>query len=706
MVISKRFKVEYEDVNNGTTIIAETGQDTGAPKIDRHVHIRKKNDPDILKLRIEDPDFGNTIPTDKQRFATAQNGTDDPEILYKQFDPENQTFITRGRFYAKNSGSIDEEGRLAVKLFSFMKFLADEDVSVQNSTDIESALNEALNPAGYVADTGGASVPALNGQYSAESTKETVFQELTRNYNFAMTFTAELDSSNNYKVKFEPEGAGGTVSTLVDRNQSGKFLIQDVDTTNNIYEVQGDRTDELALGQVIQVNGSTGNDDSYTITALSSSGGLTQISVQENISDPTADGVILPGGTALIQDWQKNKTESVKNKITVEGVNKQTKNSITVTEENSDIQAKTGTKKQSIKIGYLDAPTDVEAQLDAQEIAQSFLVPEKGVSELPQGGTVKTPVFEDNVVNDSFQILSNRLNIDDTFTCVQQINFFPEGASKLKFEFEQEGLEKQAKDAENLRDERARLHPSAKTDVGNQAVNTGSAESNTGTIGGVGEEDDRGNNESDVAQTGGVDKDGGSSVISSSDETSLSVSQPGFNFLKVAELSGGSSASEGALIHLSFNTELNNNPSQFAGELREHKIRVNSDEGRKFPESDGKKVRTFHDPIDSNGDGSADFFTQENASVSIFIPRNTAGRDYDVEIETDASVKYDVDAHITVFDEHDHGDDLGNDNNAMGLQDDLNTDDSDHGGGSGSNQHGGSTDKTEVNIQTEDKTNR
>jgi hypothetical protein len=469
--LSRRFKLEYEDASNGTTIIAETGQDTGAAKINRHVHILRKNDPDILKLRLEIDDYGNNIPTDKSQYAQAQNGTDDPEILYKQFDRDTQSFVTQGRFYAKNSGAVNEDGELAVKLYSFLKFHAKGEVSVSETGDTLSAMNQAL-PSGYVAvdPTGGVS---LTGEYNSNGRREQAFQELTRNYNYALTFTSELDANNDYKVRFEPVGQGGTVSTLVDRNQTGRFPIVDIDTVNDSFSVAGDKTGDLVVDQVIQVEGSTGNDGSFTVTSTSfnSSSNETVISVSENVSNSTADGSVIPGGSAKVKSWEKNKTDNVINKVTVTGVNKKTGNQVTATANNNSIQNKIGVKsRDNVKIGYLNASSDSDAESDAQEIAESLLRPGKGISELPESGRVKTPVFSDNIVNDSVQFVSNRLNIDDTFTVKEQRNFFPEGASELDLNFEKEGLEGAARQSQNLRDERSRLLSSSQQDVGNQTV--------------------------------------------------------------------------------------------------------------------------------------------------------------------------------------------------------------------------------------------
>jgi len=181
-LLSRRFKLEYNDASNGTTVIAETGQNTGALKINRHMQMRRQKDPDILKLWLEGTNFGDSIPTRKSEFGQAQNGTDEPEILYKQYDPDTDSFVTQGRYYAKNTGTINEDGQLALKLYSFHKYTARQSVETgTTTTNVEDALNSVL-PAGYVADVpAGATPPSVDG-YSINGRRKKGDHELTRDY--------------------------------------------------------------------------------------------------------------------------------------------------------------------------------------------------------------------------------------------------------------------------------------------------------------------------------------------------------------------------------------------------------------------------------------------------------------------------------------------------------------------------------------------
>jgi hypothetical protein len=458
--LSRRFKLEYTDSNGDQQVIAETGQNTGALTIDRHVHIRRKNDPDILKLWLEGSNFGQAIPTRKSEFDLADNGEDEPEILYYQYNRETDSFDLKNRFYAKNTGTINENGQLALKLYSHMRYTSRSQVDTGTITsDVGTAMNNVL-PSGYQASIPASVTPPNVKNYSLNARREKGYQELTRNYNYAFTFTSQQDNNNNYLVKYEPVGFGGTVDTLVSNEQAGKQVITDVDTSNDVFTVNGDQTNTLVVNQSILVENSTGNDGTYTITNLNydSNNNETEITVNENVSSSTADGYIIPGGQAIFKSWEKDKTDSIINKVKVVGTNSNGE-TVTATATNQTQINNFGEKFKEYKIGY------VEDSTEAQQIAENYLVPglnDDGtdITKVPESGTVKTTVYTDNVVNDSFQVVDNLRKIDDTYTCVQQRNYWPEGVSELEFEFEQENLEEAARDSENLRDERARLYPS------------------------------------------------------------------------------------------------------------------------------------------------------------------------------------------------------------------------------------------------------
>jgi len=67
-----------------------------------------------------------------------------------------------------------------------------------------------------------------------------------------------------------------------------------VDTSANEFTAEGDVTTELDEGKTIEVLGSTGNDQKYTINSFSfnSTSNITTISVEEDVTDSTADGKI------------------------------------------------------------------------------------------------------------------------------------------------------------------------------------------------------------------------------------------------------------------------------------------------------------------------------------------------------------------------------------------------------------------------------
>ena len=480
---TRRFKLEYTDSNEDVQTIAELGQDTGELKIDRFVEFKRKNDPDILKVWLEGDDFGNTIPTRKSEFGTASNGTDEPEIRLKQYNPDTSSFDLINRFYAKNKGTINENGELALKLYSFFRFTGRQSVATgtvsdtngNGNVDIEDALNATL-PTGYAADVPGSVTPPTVTGYSLDARREKGFHELTRDFKWAMTFTGNLDGSNNALVKYEPEGFGGTVDTLVSNEQAGAYTITAVDTTNEIFTVPGNVTNQLVVDQAILVNGSTGNDGTYTITNLNYDGGNneTDITVSEDITSSTADGQIIPGGQAIFKSWEKDKTDAIINKVKVEGTKPSDSTEVVGTAENTAQINNFGEKFLKVKRGY------IETESEADTIAESYLVPGKDdqgndITTVPESGTVKTSVYSDNVVNDSFQVVDNTRNIDDTYTVVEQRNYWPEGATELEFEFEKENLEGAARESENLRDERARLYPEStqQENVGSQNLETG-----------------------------------------------------------------------------------------------------------------------------------------------------------------------------------------------------------------------------------------
>lgn len=700
--LSRRFKLEYTDSSGTVQTIAENGQNTGALQIDRWVHIRNKNDPDILKIWLEGDNFGSSIPTRKNEFGTASNETNEPEIRYKQYNPDTDSFITRNRFYPKNKGTIDEQGRLAWKLYSFMKYTARQSVSFSPvSTDVESALNNTL-PSGYIADVPSGITPPSVNAYSLNARREKGYQELTRNYKYALTFTSNLDGSNNAQVKYEPEGFGGTIDTLVSNEQAGSYKIIAVDTTNEIFTVSGDVTDLFAVNQSILIDGSTGNDGTYTISALNydSTNNETDITVDEDVTSSTADGRIIPGGQAIFKAWEKDKTEAIINKVTVEGTNS---NGVTITGTATN-QAQLdnfGEKFLKVKVGYL------EDQAEAEEIAKRYLVPGKDengndITKVPESGTLKTTIYSDNIVNDSVQVVDNTRSIDDTYTVVQQRNYWPEGASELELEFEKENLEKAAREAENLRDERARLYPNQQQDVGNQVVDADTED--------VTDQYDSHNSNQHPHDVAGeqTTAGGGAAASVSQDLFDSNFSIPANSTGTITTANVGTVDQQAALYYITFRINPDRTPTT-ASEIQAlaPTIRIRQDVSgftQYYPTQTGQVLYST-----AASPENEDFWNTVNHEVTIKVPNVFNDSTEEVQIETGGTpIEGIINVSRVGEEEHEHSVPFISDratDRSDGSTNDTNPSDSNAGDTTSLNADG-STDAKNINVAKENKTDR
>ncbi|MFB6208533.1 MAG: hypothetical protein ABEJ56_00150 [Candidatus Nanohaloarchaea archaeon] len=88
------------------------------------------------------------------------------------------------------------------------------------------------------------------------------------------------------------------------------FSIKDVNTTNDIFVVSGNKTEFFTSDQDISVNNSTGNDGNYTVSSVSydSTNNETDITVNEDVTDSTADGKIYAGEPAIFWTGRRFQT--------------------------------------------------------------------------------------------------------------------------------------------------------------------------------------------------------------------------------------------------------------------------------------------------------------------------------------------------------------------------------------------------------------
>lgn len=70
------------------------------------------------------------------------------------------------------------------------------------------------------------------------------------------------------------------------------YNIYSIDLTGNYILIEGDWASEFSVGGGINIQGSTNNNGPYTVSAVSLSGGYTQVTLTESLTSATADGVI------------------------------------------------------------------------------------------------------------------------------------------------------------------------------------------------------------------------------------------------------------------------------------------------------------------------------------------------------------------------------------------------------------------------------
>lgn len=207
-MVGTRWRLTYTDSGGTKRTIAELGQDTGANKIDRIRYILKQKNPWILKV-FTDPEVLNNIPQELTEFEGSE-----PEILFEEY--ENGSWTTRGRFY--NASETNEENEYAIQFMDFYHKVMNQEASVSSTTtNIVDVLEKAL-PNGYVVDapssTDVGGYPSVD-DYSANNTQvRKVYREITRDNDWSLFFLPEQDGSGNWKVRFEPDGFGGSVDIL------------------------------------------------------------------------------------------------------------------------------------------------------------------------------------------------------------------------------------------------------------------------------------------------------------------------------------------------------------------------------------------------------------------------------------------------------------------------------------------------------------
>jgi len=211
-VSSVPVRLRYNDSSDGMTTIGtmRTGSDNNLDTV------TIKNDSEgYNKVVIEgDSSLQENLPVSETTFGSAQNNESEPEILVEVLN--NDSWSVRERCYAVEGGSVDDNGNYKnSKLYGHEKYTGEKRVETATITsDIEDAMQELI-PAGYTLQVpGDVTVPSVN-EWSYKGPRENAYLELTRNYDWVLMFTSDLDSDDNYIVRFEPFGYGGSEGNIV-----------------------------------------------------------------------------------------------------------------------------------------------------------------------------------------------------------------------------------------------------------------------------------------------------------------------------------------------------------------------------------------------------------------------------------------------------------------------------------------------------------
>jgi len=363
-------------------------------------------------------------------------------------------------------------------------------------------------------------------------------------------------------------------------------------------------------------------------------------------------------------------------------------------------------------IGY------VNSNAEAQDIAVNLIAADSdgGSPESTEHGRVTAPIDRPATsnLNASIQILNDEINVDDSFTVVQQKDFFHQSQTQYSFEFEKELESRERRDKKDLGNRNSELIIEGQQDVGNQSVTTGSAESNTGKTGGVGEFGDRSDNESNVSKTGGVGEFGDRSDNESNVAKTGGVSDDvtdfpnGFNvsdsFFSLSNNSfnivSSSLSYDGNILNLLGFVETDTPNAEMIVRLTTTNV--------SFP------FVSYRVKTDDNGEISINHTSSDDAlqgETFQFLVKNKSGSSVTINEQRLVAGAEGEHSHGDTIDTDNQAmgltDDIDTDNNAMGLTDNIDTDDQDHGGGTGSNQHGGSTESNvNVEIANQDEVNR
>lgn len=406
------------------------------------------------------------------------------------------------------------------------------------------------------------------------------------------------------------------------------------------------------------------------------------------------EGTIVRGEDPIVYDyWEKKDTKTVVSEVTVKGTNSNNE-SVEVTRTSSDL-GETPDLQRSIEVsvGYrLGTSTDGSGlNEEAKSIADSLIQ-----SSFVEHGALEGPMYVDNTVNFSVGISDSEKGIDDLFTVAMQKDYFHQGETYFSFEFEKEANIQQSLLEKGVREERNSLFSGSLKDVGNQNVNA-----NTET---VNDSYDSHSSSKHPHHVGGKTStsEGGSSIIEEGFFSSSYSNGISNSFVNVGTQTP-SNHGAGCLVYITFN-------------------KTGSITGRNYYTMD---ISVGHD---WDNDGTVEEITSagnaypeptllddtDNGMIFngfVYCPYPiVSGNDIDVYVRTASGTTgpCEVETRVKVLGLHTHDIEYETDRaleESDGSTNAINSSDS-SAGDTSSLSASGSTDAKNVNVETEDKTDR
>lgn len=348
----------------------------------------------------------------------------------------------------------------------------------------------------------------------------------------------------------------------------------------------------------------------------------------------------------------------------------------------------------TVKKGYVDSDTE------AKRVAYNILRDEQNPTE---GGRVAVPGrYTNNVSNSTFTLNDSSRDLNgDTFTAWSQVNFYPENKTELHFQFENQ-TEEEASIRDDVRAERSTTFPSQSTDVGNQNV-----DADTEDVTDQYDAHDAAQGDHDVAgQTYNEqsDLDGTTSYVDDAAASTTFSNGLTTTFQQIAQVTAnvGADGSLGAMIYVSLGASASSGSSQ----VNDIEIGVTINGSGEFA-TEGTNYPIFSlydDGTRKSGSGSIRAMAEIQDGDTLEVNARAANSSTGDGVIAETRVVF-IDKHFHNMEINQPSDPDGAQPRADGSTNNTNPSDSTAGDTTSLNASG-STDPKNVDVATEDKTDR